>query len=760
MPLEGLQLGHYRLLRLIGSGGMGEVYLAEDPRINRQVAVKVIRTEASSYANSLSNQDAARLFQREAKAIAMLDHPYILPLYDYGEEPLNGAVFTYLVMPFRPEGSLTNWMRQRGDQLLSSGDVEHFIHQAATALQYAHDRQIIHQDVKPSNFLIRENRDLPNRPDLLLTDFGVAKLSTATSSVSHSIRGTPTYMAPEQWSGDPVPATDQYALAVMAYELLVGRPPFHGPPMRMMYLHSNTPVQPPSTLNPQLSADVDAVLLCALAKQPQSRFASISAFANAFRQAMHGIDAPTLISAQSTQPPTDSKDISVTLAISQAEAIYGTQRKLTLPNGRQIQVIVPANAYDGQILRLDALSDPGGSNVSVGVLMLRLAVKQVAEPVTPFVGNSDSAFPMSDPNLLKTLPASNPNLQATMPAASNPHLFAAPQAPVTPIPPMFVQPQLQSQPPPKKAGFSVKVALLVGLALLIVFASAGFFVYTTAHNQSINTAQANATTTAQANAANTAQTSLTATGQANALSTARASGAATAQANTLATAQANGVASAQITATAAAIATAQANANATASASHTSDPYPPYTGTLALSDPLSSNNQGNGWDEYANNVSACSFTGGAYQVKETKNQYYADCFSTPYFGNFAYQVQMQIAQGDCGGIIFRADASHALFYFFRVCQDGSYALLRYVDNTNTNAVMLGEGNSNAIQTGPGATNIIAAVANSDQISLYANNQYIASAVDNNYSVGHIALFAQSEGNTTDVNFSNLMVWTM
>jgi eukaryotic-like serine/threonine-protein kinase len=337
MPLEGLQLGHYRLIRLVGSGGMGEVYLAEDPRIHRQVAIKVIRTEASAYSGSTTNEDATRLFQREAKAIAMLDHPHILPLYDYGEEEANGAQFTYLVMPFRPEGSLANWLRlHSGTRLLSSTDVVHFIQQAASTLQYAHDRQIIHQDVKPSNFLIHNNPDSPNRPDMLLTDFGVAKLSTATSSVSHSIRGTPTYMAPEQWSGDPVPATDQYALAVMAYELLVGRPPFQGPPMRMMYLHTNTQAQPPTALNPQLPPDVDTVLLHALAKQPQARFASITAFANAFRQALQDIEIPTLIS---TAPVADSKDLQVTLAISQAEAISGTQRTLTLPDGRRITTV-------------------------------------------------------------------------------------------------------------------------------------------------------------------------------------------------------------------------------------------------------------------------------------------------------------------------------------------------------------------------------------------------------------------------------------
>src|SRR5947209_8952969 len=174
MPLEGLQLSHYRLMHLIGSGGMGEVYLAEDPRLHRQVAIKVIRDEATAYPGTLESQEAARLFQREARAIAMLDHPYILPLFDYGEEKVNGIEYTFLVMPFRQEGSLANWLRQRENRF-NLEDGGHFIQQAASALQYAHNHAIIHQDVKPSNFLIRTNPDNPARPDLLLTDFGVAK---------------------------------------------------------------------------------------------------------------------------------------------------------------------------------------------------------------------------------------------------------------------------------------------------------------------------------------------------------------------------------------------------------------------------------------------------------------------------------------------------------------------------------------------------------------------------------------------------------
>jgi eukaryotic-like serine/threonine-protein kinase len=292
MALEGLQFDHYRLIQLIGSGGMGEVYLAEDTHIPRQVAVKVVRSEPSPYPNTEAVQESERLFKREAKAIALLDHPNILPLYDYGEANAHGLILTYLVMPYRPEGSLPNWLRQRGKgALISWQDVAHITGQAAGALQHAHDHQIIHQDVKPSNFLIRERQDNEGRPDLMLADFGIAKFASATSSVSHTSRGTPTYMAPEQWAGNPQPASDQYGLAIMVYELLIGRPPFKGGSEQMMYQHFHAAPTPPSQLNPGLSHDVDEVLLRALAKNPADRFTSMLAFARALQLAL--LDPPS-----------------------------------------------------------------------------------------------------------------------------------------------------------------------------------------------------------------------------------------------------------------------------------------------------------------------------------------------------------------------------------------------------------------------------------------------------------------------------------
>jgi serine/threonine protein kinase len=277
--LIGMMLGNYRVLQLIGTGGMGEVYLAEDARLNRQVAIKVLRIE---YSELDTDREATRLFQREGKAIARLEHPNILPLFEYGEHNANGISLTYLVMPYRQEGSLANWLQKRSSTILTPQDVAHLVTQAANALQFAHDHNIIHRDVKPSNFLITNDRgDNPNRPNIQLADFGIAKLTTASANTGTSIIGTPLYMAPEQWQGQPVPATDQYALAIMAYELLVGHPPFKGRLETMLYEHLLSQPVPPSKFNAAISTDIDQVILQALAKRPSDRFGSIAKFAQA-----------------------------------------------------------------------------------------------------------------------------------------------------------------------------------------------------------------------------------------------------------------------------------------------------------------------------------------------------------------------------------------------------------------------------------------------------------------------------------------------
>ncbi len=388
MALEEFQDGRYRLVRLLGSGGMGEVYLMQDMRVNRQVAIKVIRSESTPYPDSTAAKDAARLFQREARAIAALEHPNILPLYDFGEETRDGKTITYMVMPYCTEGTLASWLHQRDSDLLSPQDIAYLVEQAADALQYAHDHEVIHLDVKPSNFLLRSNRKNPNRPTLLLADFGIARSFTTVASASLTIRGTPTSMAPEQWSSTPVPATDQYALAVMVYESLTGRPPFVGSMEQLMFHHFTTQPPPPSTFNPHLPAALDAVLLRALAKKPEERFPSIAAFASAFEQAAQTPPAEIL-----TQP-SDTSNLYATLAISQTEADAGISQMITLPGGRQVNVPIPAGAHDGQVIRLQ---DSDGPSSQAGALILTVAITQLEKVHLAAVAELPNTRQSSDP---------------------------------------------------------------------------------------------------------------------------------------------------------------------------------------------------------------------------------------------------------------------------------------------------------------------------------------------------------------------------
>jgi eukaryotic-like serine/threonine-protein kinase len=450
MLLEGMQLGRYRLAQLLGTGGMGEVYLGEDTHIRRQVAIKVTRAEATPYPNSASARESARLFQREVRAIAMLDHLYILPLFDYGEQDMEATILTYMVMPYRKEGSLATWLRQRGDtQLLTPQEIAHFVQQASLALSYAHAHQIVHQDVKPSNFLLRDNELSPNLPDLLLADFGIAKFTSASASMSQSSRGTPTYMAPEQWSGQPVAASDQYALAIMTYQLLTGSLPFQGRQEQVMYQHFHAQPQPPSSHNPRTPKDVDSVILRALSKKPEERFPTIAAFATALQQAMIVPDPPKVVppiaSGESPKPsrilPSNDGDMRATIAISRQEATTGTTRSLNLPGGRRMTVPIPSGVPDGQVIRLENQGETTGVGTT-GALVLTIAIAPEETRLAAQRGNENETVRSDSQAAKEQLVASKPIKERML-------RFA-----------------------PRR-----RVAIIIGLVVLIVFVSSGVFYF-------------------------------------------------------------------------------------------------------------------------------------------------------------------------------------------------------------------------------------------------------------------------------------------
>ena len=261
----GTTVGVYQVIEPLGRGGMGAVYKVYHPQLKVQRAIKVVLPVFNDEAEFQAR------FQKEAQAIARMRHPNILPVHDFGEE----QGFAYLVTDLVDGGTLAD----RAGGPLPVDRVVKLLGPIASALDYAHSRGVIHRDVKPSNILLYSD-ETP-----VLADFGIAKDLEATVVGGQTTRpvGTPTYMAPEQVDGKPAsPATDQYALAAVAYELLTGQVPFTGPtPESVLVAHLVKPLPPPRSINPALSKAVEKVLIKGLAKGPEDRYSSVSAFVDA-----------------------------------------------------------------------------------------------------------------------------------------------------------------------------------------------------------------------------------------------------------------------------------------------------------------------------------------------------------------------------------------------------------------------------------------------------------------------------------------------
>ncbi len=266
--LIGQSFGRYEILELLGEGGMATVYKAYDTRLEREVAIKVIRRDAFPQDDM---EMLLKRFEREAKSLGRLSHPNIVGVIDYGE--FEGS--PYLVMVYLPGGTL----KERLGSPIPWRDAIQLILPIAHALEYVHDRNIINRDVKPSNVLMTEK----GQP--MLTDFGLVKLfgdkekdSTHLTSSGTGL-GTPDYMAPEQWTGEATAQSDLYSLGVVLYEMVTGHRPYTADTPAGVLLKQATEALPlPKFYIPNLPQNVESVLLKVLAKEPANRYADMRAF--------------------------------------------------------------------------------------------------------------------------------------------------------------------------------------------------------------------------------------------------------------------------------------------------------------------------------------------------------------------------------------------------------------------------------------------------------------------------------------------------
>ncbi|GCE11187.1 serine/threonine-protein kinase [Tengunoibacter tsumagoiensis] len=279
--LIGTQLGTCILKQLIGSGGMGMVFLARQSLPVRDVAVKVLRPPVSIHSEQYA--EFLTRFRREANVVAQLDQINILPVYEYGEQ--DGSA--YLVMPYLSGGSLKDLLARKGS--LSPQEALSYLEQAAAGLQYAHEHKIVHRDIKPANMLFHSDGRL------VLVDFGIARIvhdpgqpGEPTLTGPEHLLGSVEYMAPEMVRGGRIDArADIYELGIVLYQMLSGKVPFQGQ-TPLVVAAQQVDAFPPSLLsvNALITQPMNAVVQKALAKRPEDRYSSVKDFAQAFRTAV------------------------------------------------------------------------------------------------------------------------------------------------------------------------------------------------------------------------------------------------------------------------------------------------------------------------------------------------------------------------------------------------------------------------------------------------------------------------------------------
>src|SRR5579859_716738 len=665
--LEGKTLDRYELRRMIGKGGMANVYEAIDRQTGRVVAIKVFKRE---------EVEMLRRFMREAELMASwqdsLEH-HLVPVYNYGKGELDNLTHYFIVMPFMEGGTLRARIR-RGP--LPLAEACHAIQDVATALDFIHRQGVIHRDIKASNVLINGSGDY------FLTDFGIARITGDAThlTTTGNVLGTVDYVAPELFELDRKAdaRSDLYSLGILLFEMVTGRLPFIAEnQIALVSMHIQRRPPAPRSIIETIPKSVEAVILKALEKKPEQRYRSARELADAFCRAVASSTGASI------------PDYAMLAPLSVAPAIPAPR-----PGQLILKPLLPQINTDGQA--------------------------QEARPSPLATGTEGMRIPLH--------------------SHDSPSSFAGSDAPVSPFPAPYRPPEPAQRPYHRRPWFSVMIILL---ALLIVAGSlAAMYIPRgqTNGNPGTGTQTTQGGQTAGVANAPTTAPNLTAT----AIAAAAASATARAQATARAIAAATATAQAQASATAGVILTATSG-------------NPDYQDSLTK--PGSSQTVAAGWDQSDN----CAFqpdgyhdtTTGSFQGCKEANKSYQDA---------AITVDMRIKSGQSGGVFFRMNNS--IFgtysgYLFEVDAAGRYRILKSGNYSLGPTTALQDWTNTKALNKIGGVNLLQVIMRGHNLSLYANNIFLAQLSDTDFSIGQVAFLARSDGSTsTEVVYTNLTIYPL
>ena len=282
ISLDGLSIGRYQLESLIGGNPIGDVYLTYDRLREQNIALKTIQTNMIPFHLMEGLEEDYNLFQQELDLLQQLEHPHLSRVMNIGKSYISGFPFIYKTMPHYAEGSLETWLGQRNGQHFTPSEVARLILQLSDAVQFLHNRGMLYQNFKQTNILIVNNAENMRDLHVVLTDLPFVQDAINLPKTIESYR----YFAPEQWESHAFTSSDQYGLAILAYELLTGRAPFQGNSDAIMRrMHLTMPAPAPSSFNRAIYPFIDKVILRSLSKRPEERFESVNAFASALERA-------------------------------------------------------------------------------------------------------------------------------------------------------------------------------------------------------------------------------------------------------------------------------------------------------------------------------------------------------------------------------------------------------------------------------------------------------------------------------------------